>query len=342
MGSILLTADWHWTDKARDRYRFGLVDWIANRSHEWDLDGIVIAGDLTDSKDRHSAWLVNEVCMRIEQLTALCPVAIVRGNHDCVDEGYAFFSFLSRFPHVSFVNDAALLTFGETSVVAVAHHRDGNQAVKKAIQYGRSARRPGLVVMHQTLAGAKASSGHVLDGLDPSAFRAIRFQVWSGDVHVPQTIGSVQYIGAPYSIRFDDSFEPRVVVWRDGRHRSETFHTIRKMTLYVDDENGFAVEDGIVQDGDQVKVRVKLPRHRYVEWPVIRQRIVEQLAERNAEVFGVEALRDDASSSRLDDLHQKSKRMEWRDTFNLYCERERVSAELREIGEEVVREHAVS
>ena len=32
MANILLTSDWHWTDKPSDKYRFGIVDWIIDNA----------------------------------------------------------------------------------------------------------------------------------------------------------------------------------------------------------------------------------------------------------------------------------------------------------------------
>ena len=49
----IITGDLHLSHNPRDEYRFGFMKWFAKHCAKTKPDQIVIAGDLTEDKDRH-------------------------------------------------------------------------------------------------------------------------------------------------------------------------------------------------------------------------------------------------------------------------------------------------
>src|SRR5277367_5080261 len=98
--SVLITSDIHLTDNPRDKYRWNLLPWLGEQAKKYQVDKIFILGDLTDSKDRHSASLVNAFVTSIIKLASECPVILLKGNHDYIDENTPFFMFTNSLPNV--------------------------------------------------------------------------------------------------------------------------------------------------------------------------------------------------------------------------------------------------
>ena len=98
-----MTSDIHLTDNVRDQDRWKLLPWITKQAKKFEADYVVIAGDVTDQKDRHSAVLVNKVVKQLRKLAAVCHVIILKGNHDFIDEVNPFFGFVNAIENVTFI-----------------------------------------------------------------------------------------------------------------------------------------------------------------------------------------------------------------------------------------------
>ena len=88
--------------------------------------------------------------------------------------------------------------------------------------------------------------------------------MWSGDVHVPQKIGNIEYVGAPYPIRFGDNFTGRVVVIDRGVQTDWHYDTIRKVHATI--TQTLELRDYKLRKGDQLKVTLKLSASEMHEW----------------------------------------------------------------------------
>src|SRR5205814_1607714 len=65
------------------------------------------------------------------------------------------------------------------------------------------------IFAHNTFQGANIGPRR-LEGIPTSIFPR-NAKVISGDIHVPQHFGPIEYVGAPYRIDFGDDYEPRVL-----------------------------------------------------------------------------------------------------------------------------------
>lgn len=279
----ILCSDLHLTANPRDAYRWDLFPWLVKQAAKNNARTVAILGDLTDAKDYHSSQLVNMVACNIKVLASNgVQVLILKGNHDYLQTGHAFFEFLSLLPNVTFIN-TPLDTSSEGEACMWLPH--SKQPAKD--WHGMDLSHYRHVFMHQTVSGSIASNGQAMPGESLPDILANAGKVWSGDIHVPQVIGGVEYVGSPYHVHFGDSFKPRcIVLEEDGSARDIRFRTLSRRT--VDIEGPKDIEGLNLASGDQVKVRVHLKRHQVHEWQAIRRDVNNRLTILLVEVCGIE------------------------------------------------------
>jgi DNA repair exonuclease SbcCD nuclease subunit len=278
----LIVGDLHLTEHLRDEYRFDIFKWLADQQRKLDVQATFLAGDLCDSKNRHSATLVNHL---IDGLTSLRPpVYVCKGNHDYRDPTNPFFRFINHIDGLRFIVDPTVVTHGH-SMAIIPHVRD--QAVfDQAVADCEGA---DAFLVHQTFEGAIAETGARLNGLSASAIESLKppLGVWAGDVHKPQRSGLVRYIGCPYHVRFGDAFSPRVVYLKaDGKVKNLRFDAPYKHSLQIRDHNGLLNMD-YLQKGDQVKITVELDREDAVNWKQIKAEIIQSCHKVGVSIHGL-------------------------------------------------------
>ncbi len=275
---ILLTGDLHLSENPREAYRFQFMEWlIAEVRRQSKIEYLIILGDLTDEKDRHAAALTNEICRYIHELSKMVTVIISKGNHDYLLADCPFFQFLSRIKNVHWVNDPRTMDLDGIGALFLPHTR----------QYERDwagwlNQRHDIIFAHNTFAGAM-DNGHELKGIPLSVFPK-NARVISGDIHTPQTIalgtgGSLIYVGAPYTIKFGDSHDGRVLLLNTNMSmKSIPYHGPQKRLFDIDTVGQLKKLE--ITKGDLVKIRIALKSDQYDEWPKMRETIRDWAAER--------------------------------------------------------------
>jgi hypothetical protein len=157
---------------------------------------------------------VNAIVDRLVSLADVVPVRILMGNHDGSTADRPFWAFLDQLQNIDYytkltpstlrhrVANALMVPYGQEN--ELVRYLDAHDFIPFTV-----------VFMHATVNGARSENGTKLETPLRSRFLPSGFKgkVWSGDVHVPQIIGDVEYIGCPYHIRYGDSFEPRTVIY---------------------------------------------------------------------------------------------------------------------------------
>lgn len=254
-----------------------MFSWLRGQS----ADEMVILGDFTVAKDRHSAVLVNRLFDSIVSLLDCYDrVILLKGNHDCLAPEYPFLRFIGTYDRISFISDPQIidLSVGRTFFVP-ALTKWSNLEFPEA----------DYLMTHATFSGAKAETGFSLTGVDPLVLDGFNGEVVSGDVHVPQTMmrGKLTYVGAPYHVRFGDCFDPRLLLIGDTGNRIDLeFPAPRKHTFSITRPEDL-MEEGAAE-GDHVKVKCLLKRSDYSLWPSYRTEIRSIVADRGWRLFGAE------------------------------------------------------
>ena len=282
---ILITSDLHITDKPEDEYKWAIWDWL----HLQSIDSLIILGDLTEAKDNHSAALVNRLVDNLVEFPKNgVDLHILKGNHDYSHGFCPFFQFLKHYPRCYFHTEAKAWEIGNRRW-AMLPHTDKPKQYKDVISRAKDI---GLdyILMHQTFRNATSESGRHLDGCSLNLFSELTnlCRVFSGDVHVPQKVGPVEYIGAPYPVHFGDVYIPRVMLL-DSATKVNTYlypDSIKKMQLTITSPEELIAVD--LKEEDQVKIVLTLRRSEFSSWSEYRKRIQSICKRKRLVLLGLE------------------------------------------------------
>lgn len=284
MKDIIVLSDLHLTSNKADEYRWEWLDkfkdYLVEHKDKTPLH-LIICGDLTEKKDAHPEVLVTRLTNNIRELSSMFEeIVILSGNHDGVVSDKPFFSFLSLIPKVKFITSPTV----DGSIVYLPHTRTPIEDWKDVpLDKAR------YIFMHQTVSTAIAANNYRLTSQLPydyfSAFPSIR-EVFSGDVHKPQELGIVTYIGAPYHVYFGDSYEGRYLLLKNFsgnrfyQKLSVSIPTINKWKLNIGsikELNSFAI-----CKNDQVSIEYTIEITEQHDWVNIRDYIRKYINNKGA------------------------------------------------------------
>jgi predicted phosphodiesterase len=263
--TALATADWHLTDNPRDDYRFKTLAKLPAIMKHYGVKQLLILGDITDSKDRHGAWLVNAIVTLFYDLSRACDqIIVMRGNHDGSDPNNPFFEFIERIKGMTWINEPTeMLLHGVGECLFLPHTSDYQKDWRTLAFDGYD-----FIFAHNTFKGAISESGRDLDGIPVDVF-PLGVPVISGDVHVPQRIQAVTYVGAPYSIDFGDAFRPRMLLL-DHKKPLYSIPIIGAQKCLI----RWPLTNDDFNRGDIVKVQVDMTALDYANWHAIRRDVL--------------------------------------------------------------------
>ncbi len=363
---ILLATDLHLTDRPEDEYRWGLFPWLEALCAKENIQHAFFLGDLTDSKDRHSASLVNSVTRSINSLRKAigdttednsARVHLLMGNHDFIDKRTPFFDYLRLVQGISFYQETAIVNISkgadECLIGMVPFQREDSDfydEVRQAIHLAAETEMGALslLLIHQTLSGSRLSNGTTMtEGLDTEQVDGIHgmeyTHIYSGDIHIPQTVGPVKYVGSPYQIKFGDEFEGRVLVYdtTKSRHKAHKFPCLRKWTFEVTGIDELESQMEQVGERDMVKVRLNIPRRDIPDSGALRRQVFEIAQGKGAVVSSV-TLRVSAAKTGLRkrggdaDRDKPVTSLGKGELFDQFCSSKSIDKGLREFGKDIV------
>jgi hypothetical protein len=305
----LATADLHVAASPRDAYRWQFLESTLPRLiAEYVADRVLILGDLTEAKDGHSAALVNRLVDGIAAIAEETPVYILKGNHDYIAEGVPFFRHLRHLPRVHWINAPTRLKLrGLGDCLLLPHTRNLEDWVDSMREDHD------WFFCHQTFGGADLGSGRRAEGAAPPFTKGAR--VVSGDIHAPQRLGPVTYVGAPYTVDFGDNYTPRVLLLEDHRMKSIPVPGPQKRLVTLSGRDPLAALSMRhplaatlpIQSGDVVKVRVELPPRAEVSRAEVRARVREWADAAGVELYTTEVIAPRAATAKASrDRHRAS------------------------------------
>ena len=276
MPKTLITGDLHFSENPRDDYRFEIVETLIRLVRTHKAETLMILGDLTEAKDRHSAWLTNRIVDIVMRLAKECFVVILKGNHDYLsDPSTPFFRFLDHLENVWWINDPAFAY----SPVYLPHTRNYKE------DWAGLDLEVGVIYAHNTFVGANL--GHGLEAKEEQGAIPLSVFPWpkvtrviSGDVHTPQTVGPVIYVGAPYQIDFGDDYRPRVLLLDEETMALKSILLSGPQKRLVEVESMAALKRVKANPGDILKVRMSLDPEEHAEWPQ-RQAAIREWGEKH-------------------------------------------------------------
>lgn len=327
-GMWLLIGDLHLTDNTRDAHRFDIFKWIRKQQEKLNPVATFLLGDITDSKDRHSATLVNKIVSGLVSMKP--PVYILKGNHDYkADPTNPFFKFLNHIEGLEFVVKPTVIK-AIKSIALIPHVRSQDEFDHSVRLCGDSS--PVCFLVHQTFDGAIAETGVRLSGLAASPIESFNppLGVYAGDVHRPQTQGIVTYVGCPYQVRFGDNFDPHCIfVSKSGTESYPWFDAPRKWSLTVRGPENILSNKNLFE-GDQVKLTIEVAREEAVEWKKIKHEVLAACKKLKLEVYGAKL--EVNTSKQKDRIHMETKHGTPDRVLEQFCKSENLSSQVRKIG----------
>jgi hypothetical protein len=257
---ILITGDWHLNANPRDQYRHDHQKVLRQVIVKYGVDKLVVLGDLTDEKDNHPAWLVNKIADYVHTLAQHCRVIIVRGNHDALTPDEPFFGFLGLIPNVIWVNQPRVIDGDIYLPFTNNWKKDWEQVVWSVFN---------RAFTHNTFDGVSIGHGETLKGIPLSA---VKVPTFSGDIHIPQTLDGVTYVGAPYLVDFGDDYVPRLLLVEGQSVKSLRLPGRQKRLVEVRSLDALDKVTG-VNPGDILKVRFQLSPADHAQWPALQAAI---------------------------------------------------------------------
>jgi hypothetical protein len=322
---IALTGDWHLTNRPEDAYRWEFLSWLRDKK----FDALIILGDLTDRKDHHDSVFLNRVIDELLQFVDLGrDVHILMGNHDYSDPTSPFFKFIGHYRNCYYHAVPQIWELGNARWAFYPHSRDPaeywesmNNGVNVGVQY---------TLCHQVFDGAISESGRELVG-HAGQFLSGAGKIYAGDVHVPQKVGPIEYVGAPYPINFGDDFTPRIVLVDIGTGERKSIYPphIKKVKLNITDPEQIEFTHGW-RPHDQVKVTLQLTRGSLGKWDKYRRKIQRVCARNELVLCGIELkLR---TRERLSAERNVAVPITPQEQYDSYCKQRRVAASDRRYG----------
>lgn len=331
---ILLTADWHLTDSLADEYRWRVFTEIRKVHAQGRLAHVFILGDLADKKDRHSSVLVNrlsEELLALQRLEAAPAVHILIGNHDKSISGPPFWQALGHMGLDVITEPTAVSVGRGRNVLCLPHAQDPLEAWK-----GTPWKKYWAAFIHQTAKSAVSENGIELPGTALPIWPR-GFSVYSGDVHVPQRIGVVEYVGAPHPIRFGDQYACRFLLLGADAAQPEVvaLQPMRKHVLRVASVE--ELEAANVTAGDQVKLLFTLLLEDAPTWQAVRTAAVIWAQERRVSLAAVEFTITHTRAAKGEGGDAETVFARPEDVLRRYIAQNQIPKPLAALGEELLR-----
>jgi hypothetical protein len=246
-----------------------------------------------------------------------------------LDPDSPFFKFLNCIEGFHFIIEPEVILGN----VAMVPHCRTQELFDAAC--GKMPKAPKALMLHQTIAGAIAETGRPLTGLKASPIELLKPALcYSGDVHKPQRCGPVNYIGAPYQVRFGDDFEGRVMLVDGKKETSLHYPCIHKWTLRIRDAEELA-NNPKLKAGDQVKLIIELAREEMTDWAGHKRKALDVCKELNLEVFGVDVdIKTSTHKAEKKESVRQGKTKE--EILAEFCKSEKISLQIKQAGKELL------
>lgn len=326
MGRFLLTGDLHLSDNPRDSYRFNLLQVIKTTCRKTKPDALIIAGDLTEEKDRHPARLVNRIVDELKELAEIVPVVIDQGNHDYKEEEHPFFAFVRHLRRVQWISKPTEYAKG---MLILPHSHDPARDWENI----DLANYP-MIICHQTFNGAQVGFGRGLEGVDPDILPK-KSTTFCGDIHVPQEFGKkLVYIGAPYHVDFGDDYKARMI-WVQDNPRNwvsvDTSQYPQKRAIHMH-ENNDDPEQIFFNDGDLLKITCDVDT--LEGWDSIAKALRKRLETKGARIWSISPKMIRKAVRRR---HRVADQASDLDTLDAFGRRHDLSPEILKTGRNLLR-----
>jgi hypothetical protein len=329
----LLTADLHLEDRILTEYRWNFFYWLADTIQSNSIKKLIILGDITEKKDNHSARLTNRIVDTFLEISKLCEITILKGNHDSYD--YPFFTFLNNLNNVNFIDQ---VNFDINNDLYIPYTKDLEEF--KNILKDFEGQKIRTIYLHQTLNGFKAMNNFTMtSNFDKHLFSKLKYtSIFSGDLHLAQEqlVGDsiIRYVGSPYPIYFGDNDYKGTLYITDVIPEDRIFYDcgISRWSKELTFE-GFRSFKNTLRTNDQIKLKILLEKSEFGLWEEIKKEVKSFCKEGNINLVALSLKPVERDSVKI--LKSVSK-IDDSKIFTDFIAKEKLSDFYSEVGKEVM------
>jgi DNA repair exonuclease SbcCD nuclease subunit len=265
----------------------------------------------------------------------MCEVVILKGNHDFIQSEKPFFEFLHKIKGVTYVNTPYEYCDSEDCNEIFLPHSKNPRESWKDVDFNQY----DFAYLHQCVIGSTGANDFEMEhGLDPGYFKGTKCKIISGDIHVPQIVGTqkngmVEYVGTPYPVSFGDHYKGRCVLIKDGVFSDLHLPTIQKMSLKIKSPDALKVQR--VKTGDQVSVKMLLSPSDFCNWPNYKKKVQEWAESKGVLLHNVSLETDGKRKFEESDEEEVASRSflsDPKEILRLYADREKLDTSVLDAG----------
>jgi len=189
----------------------GIANQVGELAKKFQVKRIFLLGDVFELKDRIPARIMILFAEAVAKFP--CPLVILKGNHDFAEDDYAPVRLLEREGKVKFIAapyinmEIAFLPYFRKYENFKEEWIKLHETIKGDTGFDVNVK---LFLFHNTVSGAKFANNRKAEGeFDLPTFANIRYL--AGDIHLPQKVGPIQYLGSPYQVDFGEEGQDKFV-----------------------------------------------------------------------------------------------------------------------------------
>jgi predicted phosphodiesterase len=278
----LLFTDPHLTDNPLEAYRWNIFKTLEELAIKHQVSEIDCLGDLVDRKDYHSRTLINGVIDVFSHLQSFtkADIKIISGNHDAPTTGLYYWKFLNKLG-IKYIQEPELHDGVYFLPFTSNPEKDWEKLNFKGVK---------TLFMHQCVSGSLVENDRVLSGCT-LPLSVNNFIIYSGDIHRPQTVGNVIYIGTPHPVKFSESWPNRVILIKDDCFAMPIdiwLDTTKRAILDIASSQELMTMP--YKKGDQVRIRYHLTGKQLTQWPEEQKVITKWGSDRGIHIASTESI----------------------------------------------------
>jgi hypothetical protein len=162
--------------------------------------------------------------------------------------------------------------------------------------------------------------------------------IFSGDVHRPQTILGITYVGAPYPIKFNETWDNRIILIENEdfkNYKSIPVDIMKRAILDISssDELKFIK----YKPGSQLRIRYKLTGSQLTKWPVEEDIIRTWCKTLGVNLVSLEAMFE-GNGLKPDVTSDQIELMPPEEIIKMFCKEEKLSDGILDMGLSLLKE----
>lgn len=196
-------ASIEWSDNIVNYFKNFFIPLLKTNLNDGKNIAVVIAGDFFDNRQNIDINIMNIGANIMEEISNICEVFIIIGNHDIYkksDIDVSSTRIFKYFNNVHVIDDVAEISYVNNSKMIfipwIGDHKKETEIISKHSDSN-------FIIMHTSISGMTMDNGReILDGANPTVFKD--GIILSGHIHKRQETKKVIYFGSPYQMRRSD------------------------------------------------------------------------------------------------------------------------------------------